>query len=76
MKQIKLKLRKIKSFFIHLIIGGRYFTENEVKDVLSKMQYDMAQNIIKSSEFQKTIIPLDYWIENNGKYNTNLYNKS
>lgn len=52
---------------------GRYFTEKEVKEVLLKMQCDMAQNVLKSEKHQKVIIPLNYWKENNGKYDTNLY---
>ncbi len=64
-------LARIKEFIIRLFIG-RYFTELEVKKVLSKMQFDMAQNIISSTR-GKPIIPLNYWRENNGKYDTNLY---
>lgn len=65
-------MKRIKSFIVHLLIGN-YFTEKEVKQVLSKMQYDMGQNVIKSPEFQKPVVPFDYWRENNGKYNTNLF---
>lgn len=66
-------LAKIKHRIVQSLIGN-YYTEKEVKKTLSKMQYDMAQKIIGNRAYQKPIVPLEYWMKNNDKYNTNLYN--
>jgi hypothetical protein len=65
-------LRKIKHNIVQSLIGN-YYTEKEVKKTLSKMQYDMAQKIIGNRPNQKPIVPFEYWMENNDKYDTNLY---
>ena len=45
----------------------------EVKEILSKMQYEMAQRIMGNRQGKKPIVPMEFWMEN-GKYDTNLYN--
>jgi hypothetical protein len=65
-------ISKIKHNIVQALIGN-YYTEKEVKKTLSKMQYDMAQKIIRNRPNQKPIVPFEYWMENNDKYDTNLY---
>ena len=42
MKQKTNKLAQFKQWILSIVIG-RYYTEKEVKDLLYKMQYEMAQ---------------------------------
>jgi len=72
MKQKINKLAQFKQWILSIVIG-RYYTEKEIKEILSKMQYEMAQEIIGNRQGEKPIVPIDFWMEN-GKYDTNLYN--
>jgi len=72
MKRIKLKLLNYKENLVRLLIG-RYYTEKEVKEILSKMQYEMAQRIIGNRRYEEPIVPMEFWMKN-GKYDTNFYN--
>ena len=64
-------LKKFKNWIVSILIG-RFYTELEVKEILSKMQYEMAQRIIGNRKGEKPIVPLTFWMEN-GKYDTNLF---
>ena len=72
MKQKTNKLAQFKQWILSVAIG-RYYTEKEVKEMLSKMQYEMAQRIIGNRQGEEPIVPMDFWMKN-GKYDTNLYN--
>lgn len=72
MKHLKTKLAQFKQWILCIVIG-RYYTEKEVKEILSKMQYEMAQRIIGNRPNAKPIVPIEFWMEN-GKYDTNLFN--
>lgn len=72
MKYLKIKLSEFKQWILSIVIG-RYYTEKEVKEILSKMQYEMAQRIIGNRPNAKPIVPIEFWMEN-GKYDTNLFN--
>ena len=72
MKRLISKLSQCKQWILSVAIG-RYYTEKEVKQILSKMQYEMAQRIIGNRQGEKSIVPMEFWMEN-GKYNTDLYN--
>ena len=72
MKQKTNKLAQFKQWILSIVIG-RYYTEKEVKKILSKMQYEMAQRIIGNRPDTKPIVPIEFWMEN-GKYDTNLFN--
>lgn len=72
MKQKTNKLVQCKQWILSVVIG-RYYTEKEVKEILSKMQYEMAQRIIGNRQGENPIVPMEFWMEN-GKYDTNLYN--
>ena len=72
MKRLTSKLAQCKQWLLSVVIG-RYYTEKEVKEILSKMQYEMAQRIIGNRQGEKPIVPMEFWMEN-GKYSTNLYN--
>jgi hypothetical protein len=63
--------KKIKQWILSIFIG-RYYTEKEVKEILSKMQYEMAQQTIGNRPNTKPIVPIEFWMEN-GKYDTDLY---
>ena len=72
MKQKTNKLAQFKQWILSVAIG-RYYTEKEVKEMLSKMQYEMAQRIIGNRQGEELIVPMDFWMKN-GEYDTNLYN--
>ena len=72
MKRLISKLAQCKQWILSVVIG-RYYTEKEVKQILSKMQYEMAQRIIGNRQGEKPIVPIEFWMEN-GKYDTNLFN--
>ncbi len=72
MKQIIKYLQQFKQCILSIVIG-RYYTEKEVKEILSKMQYEMAQRIIGNRPNAKPIVPFEFWMENS-KYDTNLFN--
>lgn len=67
MKRIRQYYNLVLSFIRHLVIGERYYTELEVALFISKMQHEMAQEIIGNRSGCARIIPLNYF-QDNGKY--------
>jgi hypothetical protein len=67
MKRLTSKLKQCKQWILSVVIG-RYYTEKEVKEILSKMQYEMAQQTIGNRQGEKRIVPMEFWMENE-KYN-------
>lgn len=61
MKRIKQYYNLVLSFIRHLVIGEHYYTELEVALLISKMQHEMAQEIIGNRIGCARIIPLNYY---------------
>lgn len=67
MKRIRQYYNLVLSFIRHLVIGERYYTELEVALLISRMQHEMAQELIGNRSGRGRIIPLNYF-QDNGKY--------